>query len=106
MALFAVIGLDHPPHAMARRDAARAEHRAYVLSHDAPIMLVGPFLDDDGNQCGSFYIFQADDEQQVRAWLQPEPFVAQDVYAELIIRRFEPGLNRLPMQDWPMRPAV
>jgi uncharacterized protein YciI len=88
---------------MARRDAVRAEHRAYVVTHDAPIVLVGPFIDEGGNQCGSFYIFEAHDEQQVRAWLQQEPFVSHDVYAELLIRRFEPGLNRLPLQDWPTR---
>jgi len=41
----------------------------------SPIRLVGPFLDDSGNQCGSFYIFEADSEDQVRQWLDVEPFV-------------------------------
>ena len=46
MPLFAVIGLDHPPRAMAKGDAVRPEHRAYVVSQDAPIRLVGVLLDD------------------------------------------------------------
>jgi uncharacterized protein YciI len=101
MPLFAVIGLDHPPHAMARRDAVRAEHRAYVRSNDAPIRLVGPLLDGDNNQCGSFYIFEAEDEQAVRAWLAAEPFVNADVYKDIVVRRFQVGLNTLAPQDWP-----
>jgi len=102
MPLFALIGLDHPPHAMARRDAVRTDHRRYVLSNEATIALVGPFVDDDGNQCGSFYIFDAESDQQVRDWLANEPFIQEGVYADVIIRRFELGMNRLQAQNWPV----
>lgn len=103
MPLFAVIALDHPPHAMDRRDAARAEHREYVVAHDQPIAFVGVMTDDDGNQCGSLYVFEAENEQQVRDWLAKEPFVAGGVYRDVIVRNFMTGLNRLPLQDWPVR---
>ena len=105
MPLFAVIGLDHPPHAMDRRDAARAAHRAYVVGNDAAIAFVGVMTDNDGNQCGSLYIFEADSEQQVRDWLADEPFVRTGVYADIVVRNFQLGLNRLPPQDWPVRAA-
>lgn len=105
MPLFAVIGLDHPPHAMAKRDAVRSEHGDYVVTHDQAIMLVAPFLDDQDNQCGTLYLFEAEGEAEVRAWLEQEPFVSQGVYAELIIRRLKLGLNRLAVQDWPARPS-
>src|SRR5262245_18982714 len=39
MPLLAVIGLDHPPHSMAKRDAV-TEHGAYVTSNDEAIMQV------------------------------------------------------------------
>lgn len=103
MSLFAVIGLDHPPHAMDRRDAVRAGHRSYVIENDAPIAFVGVMTDNDGNQCGSLYIFEAKNEQQVRDWLADEPFVKTGVYANLIVRNFQMGVNRLPAQDWPAR---
>jgi len=103
MPLFAVIGLDHPPHAMERRDAVRGAHRAYVVEHDEPIVFVGACIDNDDNQCASFYIFDAESEQQIRDWLANEPFVKQGVYDQLIIRRFLLGVNRLPNQDWPVR---
>ena len=105
MPLFAVIGLDYPPHAMERRDAVRDAHRAYVLGNDEPIAFVGVCLDDDDNQCASLYVFEAESEQQVRDWLAEEPFVREGVYEQIIVRRFMPGLNRLPQQDWPARTA-
>lgn len=104
MPLFAVIGLDHPPHAMARRDAVRSAHRAYVVENDQQIAFVGVMLDEADNQCGSFYIFEADSEEAVRAWLAAEPFVAGDVYADVIVRRIMTGVNRLPAQDWGAKP--
>lgn len=103
MPLFAVLGLDHPPHAMDRRDAARDAHRAYVVENDADIAFVGVCLDDDRNQCASLYLFEAESEEQVRSWLDKEPFVKGGVYGQLIVRRFMLGVNRLPQQDWPVR---
>jgi len=101
MPLFAAILLDHPPHSMPLRDAHRAEHRAYVRANDGPIRLVGPFLDDADNQSGSFYIFETDSEGAVRDWLAAEPFVAAGVYRDIIVRRFETGMNRIAEQNWP-----
>jgi uncharacterized protein YciI len=100
MELFAVIGFDHPPHSMDKRDAVRSEHRAYVAQNGSAITCVGPLLDDDNNQCGSFYIFEADNEQQIREWLEKEPFYRTGVYQQLVIRRFKPGYSRLPKQEW------
>lgn len=86
---------------MPLRDVHRTAHRAYVRAKDALIRLVGPFLDDEYNQSGSFYIFEADSEDTVRAWLAGEPFVAAGVYRDIIVRRFETGMNRIEEQDWP-----
>jgi uncharacterized protein YciI len=102
MPLFAVIGLDHPSRSAELRLAHQAAHRAYVVGNDAGIALVGPLLDAERGLCGSFYLFEAETEDEVRAWLQQEPYVQGDVYESLIIRRFEVGKSRLPVQDWPM----
>jgi uncharacterized protein YciI len=101
MPLFAVMGLDHPPHSMDRRLAARDAHRAYVVANDDPIAFVGVCMDDEGNQCASLYVFEAENEQQVRDWLDREPFVQGGVYGQIVVRPFMLGLNRLPQQDWP-----
>jgi uncharacterized protein YciI len=107
MPLFAVVGLDEPAHSAERRLAARDAHRAYVLTHDAAIAFVGPMIGDDGLPCGSLYVFQAETEQAVREWLSREPYVQAGLYASVVVRPFELGMNRLHPQDWPMaRPAT
>lgn len=100
MAYFIVVGLDHPPHSMALREAHRGDHRDHVLRHDADIRLAGAVVDDAGNQAGSIYVFEADSADQVRDWLAQEPFVKQGVYRDLQVLRWTPVLNRLPAADW------
>lgn len=100
MAYFIVVGLDHPPHSMALREAHRAHHRDHVLTNDADIWLAGAVVDDDGNQAGSVYVFEADNADQVRDWLAQEPFVKEGVYRDLHVLRWTPVLNRLPPADW------
>lgn len=99
MTYFAVTAMDHPPHAMALRDNVRQAHREYVIANAAPVKFVGPFLDQDKNQVGSFYIFESEDEQTVREWLEAEPFVKAGVYASIDIRLFQLGKNQLPARD-------
>ncbi len=106
MPLFAAIALDTGTDSLERRAAHRDAHRAYVWGNDAPIRLVGPFLDDDGNQSGSFYIFEAESADEVHAWLDAEPFAREGVYGQIIVRRFETGLNRIAEQDWPVPPEA
>lgn len=100
MPLFAAIGLDHAPHSMAKRREAQLEHRLYVRRHDEKIRLVGVMLDDSDNQCGSFYLFEAENEQQVLDWFAGEPFFQGDVYENLIVRRFMLGRNIAEQRDW------
>jgi uncharacterized protein YciI len=103
MPLFVVIGLDHPPHSMGRRDAVRTEHRAYVKSEDDQIRLAAAMLTHDDQQCGSLYIFEAEDEAQVRKWLANEPFVNSDVYKEVVVRRLHLAHNLLGGCNWHQR---
>jgi uncharacterized protein YciI len=100
MPLFAVIGLDHPPHAMDRRDAVRAEHRAYVKDKDGPIRLAAVLVDDGGNQCGTLYLFEAANQGQVRDWLSEEPFVVGDVYRDVVVREVNLAHQLLPQKFW------
>lgn len=106
MPLFPAIGLDRSPNSLDKRAAHRDAHRAYVWGNGASIRLVGPFLDEDGGQCGSFYIFEAAGAADVQAWLDKEPFVREGVYGDIIIRRFETGMNRIAEQDWPIPPEA
>ena len=101
MALYAVMGFDHPPHAMALRDKVRAEHRAYVLANAAPIRCAGAMRDAAGNQCRSLFVFEAAGEQDVRDWFAREPFFIAGVYESLRIALWSPAYNDLASCDWP-----
>lgn len=100
MPLFLFIGHDHPPHAMALRDAVRAEHRAYVLDHDASIRLAGAMVDAQGNQCGTLIAFEATDVGEVRRWVEQEPFHRAGVYARTDIVEWGLALNRFDGLEW------
>lgn len=98
MPYFSVIGIDHPQ-GLALRDSVRQQHRRYVADNQAPITFVGPFLNDAGEQCGSFYIFELEDQAAVEQWLEQEPFVQAGVYTSLTIHRFQLGKNQLPLRN-------
>ncbi|GIL01829.1 MAG: hypothetical protein BroJett030_17280 [Alphaproteobacteria bacterium] len=98
---FAAIGFDHPPHAMARRDALRAEHRRYVLRNDGNLLMTGAMTDGNGNQCGTIYVFRADRAEDVWTWLKAEPFHAGGVYATMRVVEWTPALNRFDRIEWP-----
>ena len=98
MPLFVVIGIDDWPASVARRDALRPQHLAYVRKDHSAIRLVGPMLEDDGAISGSLYIFEAGSAADIRAWLADEPYANGRVYRELIVRGFEVRKNDLPPQ--------
>ena len=101
MALYAVIGLDHPPHSMDLRDRFRPEHRAYYKETlDQHLQFAGALLDDDDNPCGTLLIFEAESAGQPRALLANEPFCKEGVYKDLHIIRWFGALNRLPAVEW------
>ena len=100
MPYYAVIGFDPEPHNMAARDRRRPEHSAYVLGNDDMIRIAAAMLDGQGNQCGSIYIFQADNEAQVARWVAREPFASNAIYRELKVVRVALSLSKLPPIAW------
>jgi uncharacterized protein YciI len=104
MPTYAFLGFDQPPHSMALRERLRAEHRAYVLAHDAAIRFAGAQYDAAGNQCGTLIIFEADSAQQVRAWLEQEPFYRGGVYRDVQVIEWRLALNRFDLMEWAQTP--
>ena len=98
MPLFAVIGLDLPD-SLSKRRAELADHRAYLKAHDERMLLVGPLRDENGNSCGSLYVFETESPNEIQEWLSREPFFKAGVYDKLLIRRFDPVMSRLPLRD-------
>jgi uncharacterized protein YciI len=100
MPLFAVIGFDDTPRSAALREANRAEHRAYAKANDEPTRLAGAFYGEDGNQCGTLKIFEADSAEEVWAWYRKEPFYKAGVYKDFYVVEWKLALNRFEPRDW------
>ena len=51
----------------------RDAHVAYLKSSDA-VTMAGPFLDDDGNMCGSMIVLDVADMAAAQAWADNDPY--------------------------------
>ena len=73
---FALIAKDKPG-ALEVRKANRDAHVAYLKSTDA-VEMAGPFLDDNGEMCGSLIILDLPDMAAAEAWAAQDPYKAAD----------------------------
>ncbi len=100
MPLFAVIAFDDTPRSAELRTKHRAEHRAYSKAHDANTRFAGAFYGDDGNQCGTFKLFEAENAEELWDWYRNEPFYKAGVYKSFEILDFRVALSRFPAGGW------
>jgi len=80
---FALIAKDKPG-ALEIRKANRDDHVAYLKSTGA-VEMAGPFLDDDGNMCGSLVVLEFDDISEAQAWAANDPYKKADLFESVEI---------------------
>jgi hypothetical protein len=80
---YALIAKDKPG-ALEVRKANRADHVAYLKSTDA-VEMAGPFLDAEGNMCGSLIILEFDDISDAHAWAKNDPYKKADLFESVEI---------------------
>lgn len=80
---FALIAKDKPG-ALEVRKANRDAHVAYLKSTDA-VEMAGPFLDDNGEMCGSLIILELPDMAAAEAWAAQDPYKAADLFQSVEI---------------------
>ncbi|QTN37128.1 YciI family protein [Cognatishimia activa] len=80
---FALIAKDKPG-ALEVRKANRDAHVAYLKSSDA-VEMAGPFLDDNGEMCGSLIILDLPDMAAAEAWAAQDPYKAADLFQSVEI---------------------
>lgn len=80
---FALIAKDKPD-SLEVRKANRDAHVAYLKSTDA-VEMAGPFLDDQGNMCGSLIILELPDMAAAEAWAAADPYKSADLFASVEI---------------------
>ncbi|MFT6105412.1 MAG: hypothetical protein ACJA1E_001845 [Paracoccaceae bacterium] len=82
--LVALIALDKPG-ALAVRQNTRADHVAYLKSSQA-VQQAGPFLDANGEMCGSLIILEVADMAQAEAWVAGDPYGAAGLFESVTLR--------------------
>lgn len=89
MTLYMVYRLDRTDgQAPAIREAVRPAHRAYMDLFSARVRLGGPVLDANGQGCGGLMVIEAENEDEVRAMVQDDPFEQAGLSAHIDIRPF------------------
>jgi uncharacterized protein YciI len=77
---------------LALRLSVREAHLAYARD-TGRIKLGGPFLDADGQMCGSLMIVEAPDLETVKAWHAADPYMKAGLFASSDIRPWKPTVN-------------
>ena len=76
--LYAIICLDKPG-ALAVRKANRENHLGHIRGAGSAIVQAGPFLDADGEMCGSLLIYEGD-LAGAEAWAAADPYAAAGLF--------------------------
>jgi hypothetical protein len=77
---------------LALRLSVREAHLAYARD-TGRIKLGGPFLDADGQMCGSMMIVEAPDLETVTAWHATDPYRKAGLFAASDIRPWKATVN-------------
>lgn len=86
MPLFAVICHDRP-NALDIRKANRDAHLGHI--RDSGIVTqAGPFLDAQGEMCGSLLVLDVPDRADAQAWAEADPYAAADLFESVRIEQW------------------
>ncbi|MEM1363656.1 MAG: YciI family protein [Pseudomonadota bacterium] len=86
MPYFAVICTDKPG-ALDTRLANRDAHVAYLK--ETGVAQAGPFLDIDGQMCGSLIVLDVADRNAAEAWAEADPYAKADLFAIVRIEEWK-----------------
>jgi len=86
VSLFVAVCLDIK-NGLERRMSVREGHLAHLRAQPAGFAkLAGPFLDAQGEMCGSMFIFEAESVAAVEAYFAGDPYVTGGVFESVEIR--------------------
>ncbi|MEM9045710.1 MAG: YciI family protein [Pseudomonadota bacterium] len=83
--LYAIICTDKKGALQTRLDN-RDAHLAHIRGTDGAIVQAGPFLNGDGEMCGSLLIMEAGDIAAPEAWAADDPYAKAGLFESVEIR--------------------
>ena len=83
----ALIAIDKPDALQTRMDNREA-HLAYVAKSGC-IEMAGPFLDADGQMCGSLLILALDSMAEAEKWAENDPYAKAGLFESVTLREWK-----------------
>lgn len=83
----ALIAIDKPDALQTRMDNREA-HLAYVAKSGC-IEMAGPFLDADGQMCGSLLILAIDSMAEAEKWAGNDPYAKAGLFESVTLREWK-----------------
>ncbi len=91
MTQYLVTGTDFTDEkALERRMAVREKHLegAKALKANNNLVLAGAFLNEEGKMAGSSIVVQFETEDELKTWLDNEPYVLEKVWEKVDVKPF------------------
>jgi len=85
--LVSLIAIDKSDALQIRMDN-REPHLAYV-AETGVVDLAGPFLDADGNMCGSLLILNVGNMSEAETWAENDPYAKAGLFQSTILREWK-----------------
>ncbi len=84
--MFVVICTDKPG-ALETRKANREAHLAYVA--ETAVFQGGPFLDAEGDMCGSLVILDVETRAEAETWAENDPYAKAGLFQDVRIEKWK-----------------
>ncbi len=84
---FAIMTKDKPGALQIRLDT-RDKHLGY-LKDTGVVEMAGPFLDADGQMCGSLLVIDVADAAAAQAWADNDPYAKAGLFAEVRVQAWK-----------------
>ena len=80
---YAIIALDKPNSTELRAEV-RNDHLTYI-DDTGVVEQAGPFLDDNGNMCGSLIILDALNRADAESWVEDDPYSQAGLFESVTV---------------------
>lgn len=76
------------PGALQTRKDNRDAHLAYI-AETGVVEMAGPFLDNDGEMCGSLIVLEVEDMTAAQAWADNDPYAKAGLFSEVTLQAWK-----------------
>ena len=83
------------PNSLNERIKIIDEHRAYLSTNPIKTLLSGPLTVKEGNMNGSFFMVEANSEEEIQVFQHNDPIFKANIWDEIIISPFNKRVDNL-----------